>query len=372
MTYELVSYRPDLKGQIARLQRHLWSGDETLNAAYFEWKYERNPYLPVPTVSLALAEGAVVGMRGMFGSCWEVGAGSERFVVPCGDDLVIAPEHRQRGLFGRLMDATVAEVAAQKHAVTFSLSAGVAATAGSLGRGWRSAASVRDVVRGAAAPTSLPPQLARRVRSWPGMRFLARAASKARRAPFARLDSTARRTPAGGGVWCPSEPPADAMSDLVRRRGHDGRLRHVRDAAYLAWKLANPLHDYRVLLAGDDRLDGYLVLQAYRVATTTRVNVVDWEGDDPGVRRALLEAAIDWGRFGALGMWSMSLPEDGKALLVELGFGAVPRHPLLPQGTALLVRAVTGSPNAPGLALGARPLLDPASWDMRMLYSMAG
>ena len=367
-----MSYRPDLKGQIARLQRHLWSGDETLNAAYFAWKYERNPYLPVPMVSLALAEGAVVGIRGMFGSCWEVGAGSERFVVPCGDDLVIAPEHRHRGLFGRLMDAAVAEVAAQRHPVTFSLSAGVAATAGSLGRGWRSAASVRDVVRGGAGATSLPWQVARRVRSWPGMRFLARAASKALRPPFERLDTAARRTPAGGAVWCSSKPPAHAMADLIRRQGHDGRLRHVRDAAYLTWKLANPLHGYRVLLAGDDRLQGYLVLQAYRVAATARVNVVDWEGDDPSVRRALLEAAIDWGRFVALGTWSMSLPEDGKALLAELGFAPVPRHPLLPQGTALLVRAVTGSPRAPGLVLGARPLLDPASWDMRMLYSMAG
>ncbi len=370
--YEIVGYRPELKGQIARLQRHLWGGDEALNTAYFEWKYERNPYLPGPLVSLALSEGSLVGMRGMFGSFWEVGAGLERVVVPCGDDLVIAPDHRHRGLLGRILDATIAELAARGHPVTFSTSAGVVAMAASLGRGWRSAASVREVARGGSAATSLAWRLARRVRGWPGMRYLARAASQVRRPPFEHLDAAARRTADGGAVWCTDAPPTDAMADLVRRLGYDGRIRHVRDARYLAWKLANPLHDYRVLLAGDGRLDGYLVLQAYRVTGAARVNVVDWEGSSPSVRRALLEAAIDWGRFAALGTWTMSLSRETQALLSELGFGPIPRHPLLPQGTALLVRAVATSPPETALTLGGRHLLDAENWDMRMLYCMAG
>jgi hypothetical protein len=44
----------------------------------------------------------------------------------------------------------------------------------------------------------------------------------------------------------------------------------------------------------------------------------------------------------------------------------------MPQGTAVLVRAVTRSPGESGPALGGRRLLDAANWDMRMLYSMAG
>ena len=367
---QIVGYRPELKGQIARLQRHLWGRDEALNTAYFEWKYERNPYLPAPLVSLVLSDGSLVGMRGMFGSCWEVGP--ERFVVPCGDDLVIAPEHRRRGLLGRILDATIADLAARGHPLTFSTSAGVVAMAAALGRGWRSAGSVRDVARGGGGAASLAWGLARRARTWPGMRHLARAASQLRRPPFEHLDAAARRTGEGGAVWCADAPPVDAMAELVRRLGDDGRIRHVRDAPYLEWKLANPLHDYRVLLAGDGGLDGYLVLQAYRVTASARVNVVDWEGTSPSVRRALLEAAIEWGRFGTLGTWTMSLSRDAQALLAELGFGPVPRHPLLPQGTALLVRGVTAAPPETAFMLGDRRVLDAASWDMRMLYSMAG
>jgi hypothetical protein len=162
------------------------------------------------------------------------------------------------------------------------------------------------------------------------------------------------------------------MADLVGRLGHDGRVRHVRDARYLAWKLENPLHDYRVLLAGDDRLEGYLVLQTYRLVGRGRVNVVDWEATTPEVRRALLQAAIDWGRFAGLGAWTMSLPREAEALLSETGFRQASRHPLMPQGTAVLMRGVAPPPDPSGPTLDGHRLLDAANWDMRMLYSMAG
>jgi hypothetical protein len=46
------------------------------------------------------------------------------------------------------------------------------------------------------------------------------------------------------------------MADLVRRLGHDGRLRHVRDERYLAWRYRNPLYEYRFLVRESDRLEG--------------------------------------------------------------------------------------------------------------------
>jgi GNAT superfamily N-acetyltransferase len=369
--YDIVPYRPEHKRQVAVLQRHLWRGDEALNTAYLEWKYERNPYLPAPLICLALHDGNVVGMRGMFGSCWEVGPGAERFIVPCGDDLVIAPVHRRRGLFGQIMNATVAELIARGHAVTFSLSAGPVAMAGSLARGWRSVGSVREVSR-IARPTSLPWRLPIRMPAWSAVRRLGAALSYVWKEPFRRLDQIAPRSPSGSAIWSAREPRPEAMADLVQRLGHDGRVRHVRDARYLAWRFVNPLHEYRFLLAGEDRLEGYLVLQAYRLVGRGRVNVVDWEATSPAVRRALLRAAIDWGRFGEMSTWTMSLPEEAGTLLRENGFLPVTRHRLAPQGPAVLVRSPTSSPGEPGPALGGRPLLDAATWDMRMLYSMAG
>ena len=43
-SYEIVKYDSEYKNQLIGLQKLLWSPDVAVNAAYFEWKYERNPY----------------------------------------------------------------------------------------------------------------------------------------------------------------------------------------------------------------------------------------------------------------------------------------------------------------------------------------
>jgi GNAT superfamily N-acetyltransferase len=371
--YEVVPYQPELKPQIARLQRHLWRGGEAANREYLEWKYERNPYLPAPLIRLVVHDGQVVGMRGMFGSCWEAGANAEGAVVPCGDDLVIAPAHRKRGLLGRLLKAAVTDLEDHGHRLTFSLSAGPAALAGSLAHGWQTVASMGEVTR-VDRPASWRWRLGTRMRSWRGLWRWADVVSHSwRRQVFRRLDRMAPHAPAGRAVWCTSRPRPEAMAALVRRLGHDGRIRHVRDAAYLAWRFANPRHEYRFLLVGEEGADGYLVLQAYRFVEARRANVVDWEASGPATRRALLDAALEWGRFPELSVWTLGLPEETRGWLRETGFAARARYRLQPQGPSVLLRTAAPSlmqDDGPGL--GGRRLLDGANWDMRMVYSMAG
>lgn len=367
--YEVVPYTAEHRPQVVALQRHLWRGGTVRNTAYLAWKYEQNPYLPAPLIYLALHGKEVVGMRGAFGSCWEVG--QERVVVPCADDFVIAPAHRQRGLFGRIMSAMLADLAARGHGVAFNLSAGPATLAGSLAGGWRSAGSVGEVSRGA-APRNRFPRAGIRLSSWipaRGWNLLARLVAQH---PFGRLDRAAARAPAGSAVWCAREPRPQAMSDLVARQAYDGRIRHVRDARYLAWKFQNPLHEYRFLLAGGDRLDGYLVLQAYRLARRGAANIVDWEASDPAVRRALLDAAVEWGGFSQLSTWTMGLADETRGLLSAAGFVAAARDRLVRQGPTVLVRGVGGPADIRHPMLGTQTLPAPGAWDLRMLYSMAG
>ena len=73
MSYEIVKYTPEFKGQVVELQKHLWGADVALNAAYLEWKYEQNPYEDTPLIHLALCGGEVVGMIGRFGGRWQIG-----------------------------------------------------------------------------------------------------------------------------------------------------------------------------------------------------------------------------------------------------------------------------------------------------------
>ncbi len=164
--YEIVRYDPGLKEQIARLQRHLWSGGVRLNTAYFEWKYEENPFIKVPLLHLALGAGRVIGMRGMFGSCWEVGSPSRRVLVPCADDFVIDPEHRNHGIGGAIMRAAVEDAALSDYEYAFSLSAGPVTLAAVLVAGWRAVGSMRPARRTSA-----------------GARFINRMAARLRTAP---------------------------------------------------------------------------------------------------------------------------------------------------------------------------------------------
>jgi hypothetical protein len=73
MDYRLVRYQSEFIDQIARLQTGLWSSDLATNVAYFEWKYQQNPYVSEPLIYLALENDRVVAMRGFYGSQWAIG-----------------------------------------------------------------------------------------------------------------------------------------------------------------------------------------------------------------------------------------------------------------------------------------------------------
>jgi hypothetical protein len=191
---------------------------------------------------------------------------------------------------------------------------------------------------------------------------------------FARLDARAPAAAAPpAGISLSQQARPDAMAELIRKLGTDGRIRHVRDARYFAWRFGNPLNEYRFLYAGDgDRLTGYLVI---RRSVSDRfdqsaVHLSDWEAIDAKVKRALLRAAIAWGGFGHLMTWTATLSDDSLRILREAGFAAPVRSPRgLP---CVLIRSCQPDKPGPDWTFGGRPLLDISSWDLRMLYSMQG
>jgi GNAT superfamily N-acetyltransferase len=375
VTYEIVRYEPAFRDQVAELQRHLWGNDVTINAAYLDWKYHQNPYLDDPLICLAVRAGRVVGMRGMFGARWEIGTPAEHVVVPCADDFVIAPEHRNRGLVAQIMNATIDRVAAAGYRYAFSLSAGPVTMMASLATGWRGAGSMRAAQR--KGVDGLLVRASARVRTLPLLwRYadpLARLQYRLKR-PFADLDHEARRAPGPLDARVRVEPAArvDAMADLVRRLGHDGRIRHVRDQRYLAWRYRNPLYEYRFLFRGTDRLEGYLVLRADREDPARGINVVDWEATTPALREELLRAAVDWGNFPELTIWTATVPTDTLAAVSRAGFVPMGVGSRTRSSHTILVRDTRRPRPASDMMLGGRRLLDPAAWDMRMVYSMAG
>ncbi|MGH7787064.1 MAG: GNAT family N-acetyltransferase [Candidatus Binatia bacterium] len=365
----LVPYHRDLDPEIARLQVHLWGADVGCNAAYLRWKYSENPYLDDTLIQLVRQDGQLVGMRGLFGTLWEVDGSGAPHVLPYADDFVIAPEHRNRGVAARLMQANAEAAARRGFRFAVNLSAGPITFVGSLASGWRSAGSFGPVTY--RRPASRAEQ---RLHALVGPRLSGRVAPLLRvlrrEGGFDRLD---RAGAAPSGIAVERQTRPEAMAALVRRLPWDGRIRHVRDARYFAWRFRNPLHEYRFLFAGQGDLQGYLVLQRYRSswADQTLINVVDWEAVDDATRATLLDAALALGQPRQLQTWTSGVAPATAALLRQRGFAAAAPASVRTRSAGLLVRRLDAAADATW-QLGSRNLLTLADWDLRLLYSMAG
>jgi len=353
MNYEIVKYHPEFKRQVVELQRHLWGPDVALNAAYLEWKHEHNPYVETPLIYLALCGGQVVGMRGMFGAKWQIGHPCQTFFGPCAGDSVIAPDHRNRGLYRKLTMAALNDLTNSGHTYVFSLSANKIAYWGSLAMGWRGIGSLQRMQRRCA--NSLPS-----------------AASAGEPHLFYSLDRNGEwgRGEASHHVSVESTPQPNAMAELIERIGADGRIRHVRDQQYFAWRFQNPRAVYRFLFWEDTRLEGYLVLRRWVYTDRVAVNIVDWEATNAEVRADLLQAAIRWGNFAHLTIWSATLLDEVKTLLQITDFKELESKGNMTRDfPTVLVRPIRDEMLKGDWVLADRRLLDLANWDLHMIYS---
>jgi len=371
MSYTAIPYSPDLNAEIVHLQTHLWGDDLDRNTAYLQWKYTDNPYLDETLIHLVRCDGRLIGMRGMFGSLWEVDDPGSRHLLPYADDFVIVPDHRNRGVAARIMQACLEDARGRGYPLLINLSAGPVTFISSLAAGWRAGGSFRRVEYRSPSTAS-----GSRLRTLVGRRLYERAAGIMRslsgRHAFAHLDHSGVRTTSTLSVH--REPRPRAMADLVRHLPWDGRIRHVRDERYFSWRFRNPLHEYRFLFAGVRDLHGYLVLQRQlsKWADPGLVNIVDCEAVDDRVRADLFDAALRFGRFDRVQTWSVGASPAMRELLGDHGFAAAEPGGVRARSSGLLLRRPEARAEDSSWRLGSRDPFSIDHWDLRMIYSMAG
>jgi GNAT superfamily N-acetyltransferase len=353
-SYEITGYRPELRTQIVELQRHVWTAEMESNAAYFAWKYERNPYLDDVIVHVALHEGRVVGMRGMSGTNWRMGTGE---VLPalCAGDSVIHADHRDQGLQTRIMRAAEKDIAKLGYRFAFNFSGTPVTRLASLAAGWRRVRRLEALVR--SRRRGMVDRILRR-----------------QPVPFRRLDE--RIAHHQGRLDGPvsvevSSRPAD-MAELVRSLHAAERIHHVRDETFFAWRFQNPCSTHRFFFLGDSRLDGYLVLQKTLVPDPTirGINILDWEGRSTAARAALLDAVVRWCPDAMLRVWACSVSAEDRTLLLARGFKPEPQ-PVRADSRIreFIVLPTSGVRSATAWLHGGVNLLDADNWELRMAYS---
>ena len=374
---------------VAEFQTALWSPSRELNARYFDWKYRRAPYSEDTRVYLAMRDGRIVGMRSMYGSLWEHGTPRTLTRALVADDLLVRADLRGRGVVSALMNHAFEDSARSGVPYLLSLSASPTTVMNSLAMGWTRVGPVgpigrlriherwrRALVDTAARMHFVSRSVQRSGEpsptNWSWTSWLPVAAN---RNPFERLDLAGVAVRARNGVIVDisDRPQPEKLADLVERLGHDGRIRHVRDASYMAWRFANPLHEYRFLTVGGNRLAGYLILKRAiaPLSGDNRVMIVDLEAEDAAKRRALLDVAVRCGAFPYLYAWSVAYSEEDLQHMRTLGFTAVDPQLTAHNCPCWLVRPIQTADDSTRHRNDAQ-FLDPANWDMRLGYSMNG
>ena len=122
--YEIVKYQPCHRDQVLQLQTHLWGPNHRWNEQYLEWKYEQNPYVDTILIYLAIHDGEIVGMRGMYGTRWRIGDAPQELTFLGHGDTVVAPAHRGRGLFQEITMLALEDLARLGYRYLFNFSAG--------------------------------------------------------------------------------------------------------------------------------------------------------------------------------------------------------------------------------------------------------
>ncbi|MBV6416779.1 MAG: hypothetical protein CMLOHMNK_01394 [Steroidobacteraceae bacterium] len=360
------------RAAIARLQRRLWSTDVALNERFFDWRYGAGAPSRPSLVFLVLDGDEPVAMRALHDSRWCAGPDGIEMSIYLVDDLVVASEFEGRGLFTLLDRAVRGELETRGIDFFLGLSAMRATQHLSLKHGALAVGPAKPLGRLPTAVRALDALRSAAARLPWVWRLAAGTLGRERASGFfARLDAAmpARDPASGVQVSVARALPAAAIAEFAAKLPHDGRIRRLRDAAYIAWRFRNPLHEYRCIVAErDGRLAGFLIVERplSDLANRRRAHIVDWEVDTPAVREVLLRFALEAGRPSELVTWAGSAPADGRIALSACGFRPIDAEQTARGLPSILVWPVVQPPDRGRLRLGTRSLLDSANWDLRL------
>jgi GNAT superfamily N-acetyltransferase len=385
MDYEFRTYTPDLLGQVAALRFEQWLEAPSLAAASIAWKYEQNPYSDGMWFYVALAEGKVVGTRGMFGGA--ITSGREVFPVAAAVDNLVAPAHRGHGVSVKLTRFALDDVARQGCDYALSLSANRVTRLLSLHSGWKRVCPYQTLYWGKVSDSTADVRprrtgLRRGIRTsrfYPTLRTAwayIRRAQRWVRSPgepsFGKFDVWASAPSRRGIAVVEQAPRPKQMAGLVQQQaGNDPRIRLVRDEQYYAWRFNDPRSTYRFLFAeaGESGLDCFLVLQLAG-GSDGGVAIADWQYRDERAWLDLVRAVQESGSVSGLSIWSATLPASLIEGLEGLGFRAgVEADTRTNPAMGLLVTSTRLGLSPEEWVLNGRAVTQPKDWDLRMIHS---
>jgi hypothetical protein len=322
MDYTVTEITDLQNSQVVDLHAQLLGGGRAMSRSYLQWKYCENPFLTSP-IFLAVRYGReIVGMRGLVGTCWMSPDGKNQTIIPHVDELIIHPQHRNRGLFLRIHQATVTAARDRGFSELISLSGGVMTQKLSLACGWKSLGALERIHRCSSHPrkslgTCIPAlqlgnYLLRRISSRFGLIRFKLPSDRSLDRAFDNLISKASPR-----IQLASEADHAAMSSLSESTASE-LVRAPRSETFLRWRLNNPHRKYRFVFWRDSSLRGYLVL-AWTEKSSNRVMIADYAVENIHVFNELLDALVQ-SKTGQLSIMSSTVPDEMRRSAEAEGF----------------------------------------------------
>jgi GNAT superfamily N-acetyltransferase len=360
--YRLRAYRPGDDGAIVALHNRVWGGGRT--GEWFRWKYVDAPYADEVPVYLVTRDDRVVGMVGLVP--FRMRAGGETGLGLLAGDLVVAPEHRSRGLLRRLLGPVVGNAPAdvrdpsrragpslvERADFAFAYANALSHPA-MLKLGWSDADPRRTYHRVHDPSRFARDRLGPRVAG--ALSPVARAGART----WLRVRGRNRERPAGVAVEFHEGLPVETLTALADSPAPEG-VHPVHDEAFYEWRFSGPTWSpdgAYVARRGGDPVAAVLVrgerderLDATRVSLIHTVPLAGRERE-AGLAAILDRVAADRRDATSLRAWNPVFPDR---LLRERGFRADDRPPLSwlgdPDLRLIVYSGSTGPFAAPALA----------------------
>ncbi|NSW52302.1 MAG: GNAT family N-acetyltransferase [Anaerolineae bacterium] len=389
--WQIIRYTPEYKEQVIQLQTHLWGPDLAANTAYFDWKYEQNPYQESPIMYLAVCDDMVAAFAGYSTSRWQ--AGDPPQIIDCltGTDAITHPDYRRQSLFSRINERALEDLTQGPHPFIFTLSAGIITTPASHRFGWYDLAPNEIgmyVTNTRSGATGNLRQLVKKVPGiYPIYRFVRRMLSRQQEneqqgcahVPETQFhfldamysDNSGIRREAVLPIQMTRTPDIDKITTILARKTPNPKIRQVRDTTFLQWRYRNPKAGYRFLYAGNWGNAGYMVLRESVYPKRTEVQIVDWEVETLECFRNLIRCVVREGRFPALSIWTTTMSKAEKQILRDEGFTIEIEHLEGKPDSyrpVVMVRKLIEK-HTPGWAFTDEFVADSHNWDIRSIYS---
>ena len=296
--YEITSFRPDLTHEVVKLLGHLWGEDADKNIAYFDWKYNQNPYTEKPLGIVALHKNKVVGFRGYFATKYTISRTDRNMIVLCPGDTCVLPDYRRRRLSLFMGDLAMNEYA-REYPIFMNFTGSKNSVPGYIKLGF----------------VPIIPKVYITKSDILGLIKFILFAKKSKELKNGKI-----KFGESGALIVSNRPNPQVMHNIILKQKYASKkIRLFQDEEYFLWRFNNKKIKYVFYFYKENgKISGYIVIRA--TANNRRGYIIDYAAEDSIKLEKLFKLAIKTNHFDIISIYNYSLTTGILNLLKKLNF----------------------------------------------------